>query len=249
MGCFTQKVSRYRRLMATEKRCFCWRWTFLFYFGLMTEAILTLQTMSHRFDGTNIVTTAQTQETQNLLRLFRLISIRAASEAEYSYWKQTMSQVIHGMSFEDSVYRDGRTPAYIECIEYGIGTSLIPNVLSTSALVYRVSRVERQKDLLLASLERCFSIQQRLINDIKSVEKEMLEGAQGKCTNAFLLLANRLGFEQANNFMQDEIVGISRVISALTSRLGHTDPFVKLIRHASIKIDAWYESNPQRCKP
>lgn len=186
-------------------------------------------------------------EERYYFRLSKLIQERAGTETEYDFWRQTVSKAARGMCFEEDVNANGRTPTYIECIEHGVGFSTIPNLISTAALVYGVSRAERQSDMIVVDLERCFSIHQRMLNDLNGVEKERREGTYGKKTNLVLLMENKLGAEAASKFIENEMSSMEQMVFSMMERLGVQDPFVKLIRHAMNNINAWYASKPKRC--
>lgn len=187
-----------------------------------------------------------TQEEDFYFRLSELIKDRAADEADYNYWRLTMTQVARGMFFEEQVSRVGRKPSFVECVEYGQLSTGLPNFIAVTGLVHSISRFARQIDVHLTTLERCFCIQQRMLNDLDGTEKEREEG---KISNCVLLMEQNLGPEKAAAFVRDEMAGLEQIIRAMCDRLGHHDPFTKLILHAKDSINKWYAAKPLRCGP
>lgn len=180
------------------------------------------------------------------VRLRDALRAYLSNKPDHDYWLQTMSRVARGMRFEEHSNRSGRMPSYIECLEYGIGSSTIPNIIATTALVHDVSRAARQGDLILVDLERCFCMQQRMLNDLHSAKKERNEGAHGKTTNILLLIEKLIGNEHAEEFVRNEISSLEGIIESMFNRLDDQDPFVRLIRHSMKTINAWLKSRPTR---
>lgn len=100
--------------------------------------------------------------------------------------------------------------------------------------------------MALSDLERYFSIQQRLLNDLNSAEKERREGKGGSESNLVLLMETDLEPHMARSFVSKELSGVERMISEAMERLDSKDPFVRVISNALNNIRCWYENRPLR---
>ncbi len=200
-------------------------------------------------ERTSTIPKCANQEDIFFLRLSDAVKSRARTPADYDYWLHTMSQSARSMYFELQNNGGSSSPSFLECLEHGIHTTTIRNLIATTSLVYKLSRVARSDDSLLNDLERFFCMQQRMLNDLKSSRKERFEGESGKTTNLLLVMERILGSQEAVVFIEHNIHGLENLISLISDRLGHNDPFVCLIENSKKNIQEWYSLNPTRYKP
>ena len=185
-------------------------------------------------------------EKRFVLRLSELLKGSTTSAAGHDFWLMTVCRVSRGMRFEETAHRNGHVPSYLECIEYCMRSTAIPNILATASLVCEIDRAARQAEMTVWDIERCFCIHQRLLNDLKTYRAERHEGHEGKITNLVLLMERIVGIDKAVRFVTNDLARIENTLMELAERLGREDPFVQLILYAKNNISKWYGLAPAR---
>jgi Terpene synthase family 2, C-terminal metal binding len=134
------------------------------------------------------------------------------------------------MQFEEQVAREQIVPSFIESLEYGAFSITAPSVLFTFYLVYRMDRHLQHNNFVLSHLEHCFCAHQRILNDIKSADRERREGNAGYVSNLVLLLEKSLSPVSAQEFVMQQAYGYERLIVENIEILGADNPFAQLIK-------------------
>lgn len=181
---------------------------------------------------------------------FHRLSVEFASYAvdsrEHEWWMATAERTFYGMWIEDVANREGRDLSYSECVENGVNSSTIRNILAASSLVHRLQRSMRHDEPILCDLERHFCIHQRIQNDLYSLEKERGEGTHGRLGNVVLKMEHYLGRQGARAFAIEQLEGYGRLIENAVRLLGSADPIGQLIAAAHKGIPQWYAAEPIR---
>lgn len=165
-----------------------------------------------------------------LLHLCKAMKQKVATEEEFHWWLRTFTPVLRGMQFEEQVTREGIVPSFIESLEYGSFSITAPSVLFTFYLVYRMDRHLQHNNFVLSHLEHCFCAYQRILNDIKSSDRERREANAGYASNLVLLLEKSLPPVLAQEFVLQQAYGYERLIMTNIEMLGADNPFAQLIK-------------------
>lgn len=165
-----------------------------------------------------------------LLHLCELIKQKAATEEEFHGWLRAFTPVLRGMQFEEQVARQGIAPSFVESLEYGVFSITALSVLSTFYLVNKMDRHMQNNNFVLSHLEHCFCGHQRILNDIKSADRERREGNGGYVSNLVLLLEKSLSPVLAQEFVLQQVYGYERLIVTNIEILGADNPFSQLIK-------------------
>ncbi len=142
-----------------------------------------------------------------LSRIGALLSARAPTPGDYTFWRTTMGTVLRGMEFEERVSRGGTPPSYAEYLEAGAASIAMWAVLAGLYITNGISRAARFGDPWLEKLERYLGMSQRLMNDLFSAEKERKESKSGCVCNSVFLLERHMPSAQARLLSSSRLVG------------------------------------------
>jgi hypothetical protein len=193
-----------------------------------------------------ITDSLETPEETFLIHLSTAMKQKARTEAEYQWWFNTFASTFRGMQFEETVARTKIMPSFVECLEYGILSVAILNFLGATYLAYGMGRPLQENDFVLSHLEHCFGAYQRILNDIKSAQKERGEGKSGYFSNVLLLMEGLLSPQIAQEFLLSQLDGYERLIMADIKILGINNPFAQLIDKLFTVVLTMYQSPPKR---
>jgi hypothetical protein len=181
-----------------------------------------------------------------LLRLSEAIREKSQTAEEYACWLRECTLGFRGTQLEEQAARTQVLPSFAERLEYGAWSIAASSVLYTAYLVYGLGRHRLRDNRVLAHLEHCFSAYQRIVNDIKSAEKERREGRQGCVANLVLLLERSLPPQLARDFVWQQAVGYRRLIQTNLEILGPANPFARLVRSLFELAERMYQLRPER---
>ncbi len=181
-----------------------------------------------------------------LLNLCEAMKKKATTEEEFYWWQRTFTPVLRGMQFEEQVARQRIVPSFVESLEYGAFSITALNVLSTFYLVYEMDRHSQHNNFVLSHLEHCFCAYQRILNDIKSADRERREGNAGYISNLVLLLEKTLSPALAQEFVLQQGYGYERLIMTDIEVLGGDNSFAQLIKTLFEIVLEIYKSHFER---
>lgn len=187
-----------------------------------------------------------TPEVRFFQRLCAVLAPLAAHPDEHRWWRVGSVMVFRAMAAEELMSRGGAARSLVECMETGAHSTTLPSILPAAYLVRGMNRPARHADPRVGDIERYLYLSQRLLNDLKSAEKERREGHAGRVSNAVLLLENDLPPEQARAFVEAQRRGYERLLTHNLERLGPGDAFAAMISRLVQTINGWYETGPLR---
>lgn len=190
--------------------------------------------------------TGDTPEVRYFQRLCGLLEPLAAHPGEHLWFRIGSAKVFRAMYIEEQMSRSGAARSLVECMETGAHSTTLPSILSAAYLVRGLNRPGRHGDPRVANIERYLYLSQRLLNDLKSAEKERLEGHAGRVSNAVLLLESALSPARAQEFVEAQRQGYERLLLRNIERLGPADPFAATLARLIRCIHAWYGAGPLR---
>lgn len=179
------------------------------------------------------------------LRLADVVRSRSEDPSAYQWWLRSGTAVFRAMLYEEDASRSGRASHFSECYEYGGDSTAAQNIFASAYVVEGLPRIARATDLLLYDLEHHGRVYQRLLNDLRSAKKEMLEGAQGRTSNTVIFLRNK-GVGSGSEIISDALEGYGQLIKSKIAWLPAEDPFGKLYLRFMSTIDEWYSLRPKR---
>ncbi|MBZ5709241.1 terpene synthase family protein [Nannocystis pusilla] len=189
---------------------------------------------------------ADTPEVRFFQRLCDLLAPLAERPDDHRWFRVGSAKVFRAMFAEERMSRDAEARSLVECIETGAHSTTLPSILTAAYLVRRLDRPRRLDDPRVANIERYLYLSQRLLNDLKSAEKERREGHAGRVSNSVLLLERDLSPAQARAFVEAQRRGYERLLQHNLDRLGTCDPFAATLSRLVRCIQRWYATGPLR---
>lgn len=187
-----------------------------------------------------------TPEVRYFQRLCDVLAPLAAHPGEHLWFRIGSAKVFRAMYAEELMSRRGAARSLVECMETGAHSTTLPSILTAAYLVRGLNRPARHGDPRIANIERYLYLSQRLLNDLKSAEKERHEGHAGRVSNSVLLLEGELSPARAREFVEAQRQGYERLLLRDLERLGPTDPFAATLSRLIRCIHAWYTTGPLR---
>lgn len=187
-----------------------------------------------------------TPEVRYFQRLCDVLAPLATYPGEHLWFRIGSAKVFRAMFAEERMSRDAEARSLVECIETGAHSTTLPSILTAAYLVRRMNRPGRHDDPRVGNIERYLYLSQRLLNDLKSAEKERREGHAGRVSNSVLLLESELSRARAREFVEAQRRGYERLLQHNLDRLGPDDPFAATITRLVRCIHEWYTTGPLR---
>lgn len=192
------------------------------------------------------VARVDTPEVRFFQRLCDALAPLARRPGELLWFRVGSAKVFRAMFAEERMSRDAEARSLVECIETGAHSTTLPSILTAAYLVRGLDRPRRHGDPRIVNIERYLYLSQRLLNDLKSAEKERREGHAGRVSNAVLLLERELSPGQARAFVEAQRQGYERLLRHNLDRLGAGDPFAATLSRLVRCIHQWYATGPLR---
>lgn len=152
---------------------------------------------------------------------------RSPSDAERRLWLDSGAHLFRAWRAEELLSSKELPMSYSEYIENGVGSSVVPQILATVSVIYKLDMPSRVGDRHFDRLVRNLSIISRLQNDYYSAEKERREGCRA---NAVLLLEAFMPPEKASAFVVEERAGYERMLQEDMDAMGADDAFCRLAK-------------------
>lgn len=179
-------------------------------------------------------------------RLSAALRAHARGPGGHRWWLARSADVFRAMYAEEQMSRAGEALSFVEALEIGADSTGLTSIISAANLAHGMDRAARGDDMRLARAERHMCLSQRLLNDLRSAEKERREGHAGRVSNIVLLLERTMPPAQARAFAEALRRGQERLMLQAIDRLPAGDGFGALIRDGMSNIRRWYEAMPLR---
>jgi hypothetical protein len=189
---------------------------------------------------------ANALEERSFVRLSNTMKQNALSDGEHAWWLATASRVFSGMLFEQQRTADCQRSSYSECIEYGLRSTAVPNILATASLAYDLRRFAHPNAIALNELDRLVFVFNRLLNDLYSADVERTEGLSGRSGNTVLEMEQYLSPKAARAFVTAQASAYEQIVYRAAEAIGPEEPLVSLAQHAVRTISGWYNARPLR---